>query len=120
MSSNVYREKEIPLKTVLENSGLALATIAAMADALDELVGDLVMGNGQSGPSQIDAESLQRVDLMRQSIHALAALMGNLADMQSKDHCVSLAQAGERVNLQWIRETCLPTPEEAEEEKAAS
>ncbi len=119
MSLSVYQKDEIPLKTVLENSGLALATMAAMADALDELVGDLIMGNGPSGPSQIDAESLQRVDLMRQSIHALAALMGNLADMQSEDHLVSSAQAADRVNLQWIRETCLPAPQAAVEKTAS-
>ena len=120
MMTDEDMNEQILLKTVLENSGLALATMAAMADALDDLVGDLVLGGDQPNSGEIDADSLQRVDLMRQSIHAMAALMGNLADLQTTDQYVSLAEAGDRVNLQWIRETCLPTSTMAETQKAAS
>jgi hypothetical protein len=120
MMTDANTNQQILLKTVLENSGLALATMAAMADALDDLVGDLVLGDDVSKSSQIDANSLQRVDLLRQSIHAMAALMGNLADLQTSDQYVSLDQAGDRVNLQWIQETCLPRCSSNENRKAAS
>ncbi len=95
----------IPMKTVLQQSADELARISALAEEVDNTIGDWIVAGGAK--ESLPTTLFQGVDLLRQKVECMGKLVRNLADQEEGNTEICSERAADGVFLAEIRMACL-------------
>ena len=99
--STASLDAEVPLNTVLANTGAELERLARVAADVDDHIGDLLLHPETA--ARLSPALMQDVDRLRQAVDCLHRLIANIADAGCTEARVSVADATRGVYLESIR-----------------
>lgn len=94
------------VQVLLRNSAQEMDRLARLAGALDDALGELSTEAALAG----ELETLQSVDVLRQSLEAMGGFIGALSEEVDGGIRVDPAAAADRIKLRDLRAACLARP----------